>query len=72
MYTAQPLAGFNMLEQGSGVINIEGAVRLVKLMRKNLAGMQAELTTFIYFRHADAANEDRRSDIAGPGSYSQT
>src|SRR5580765_7808059 len=28
MYTAQPLAGFNMLEQGSGEVNIEGAVRL--------------------------------------------
>ncbi len=28
MYTAQPLAGFNMLEQGAGEINIDGAVRL--------------------------------------------
>src|SRR4030095_13713313 len=26
MYSAQPLAGFNMLEQGAGEINIEGAV----------------------------------------------
>lgn len=27
MYTAQPLAGYNMLEQGAGEINLEGAVR---------------------------------------------
>ena len=31
MYTAQPLAGFNMLEQGAGQVNIEGAVRLARL-----------------------------------------
>ena len=27
-YTAQPLAGFNMFEQGAGELNIEGAVRV--------------------------------------------
>src|SRR5260370_10466250 len=36
MYTAQPLAGFNMLEQGAGEINVKGAVRLAKLIRTNL------------------------------------
>src|SRR5256885_5413511 len=36
MYTAQPLAGSNMLEQGAGELNIEGAVRLAKLVRTNL------------------------------------
>lgn len=36
MYTAQPLAGFNMLEQGAGEINIEGALRLAKLVRTDL------------------------------------
>jgi subtilisin family serine protease len=36
MYTAQPLAGFNMLEQGAGELNIEGAVRLAKLVRTDL------------------------------------
>jgi len=36
MYTAQPLAGFNMLEQGAGQLNIEGAVRLAKLVRTDL------------------------------------
>ena len=37
MYTAQPLAGVNMLEQGAGQINVEGAVRLAKLVRTDLA-----------------------------------
>jgi subtilisin family serine protease len=36
MYTAQPLAGFNAFEQGAGQLNIEGAVRLAKLVRTDL------------------------------------
>src|SRR5678816_4206671 len=36
MYTAQPLAGFNTFEQGAGQLNIEGAVRLAKLIRTDL------------------------------------
>ena len=36
MYTAQPLAGANMFEQGAGQINIEGAVRLAKTVRTDL------------------------------------
>src|SRR2546421_540745 len=36
MYTAQPLNGFNMFEQGAGEINIEGAVRLARLVRTDL------------------------------------
>ena len=36
MYTAQPIAGFNMLEQGAGNLNVEGAVRLAKLVRQDL------------------------------------
>ena len=35
-YTAQPLAGFNMLEQGAGELNVEGAVRLARLVRADL------------------------------------
>lgn len=35
-YTAQPLRGFNMLEQGAGELNVEGAIRLSKLVRQNL------------------------------------
>src|SRR6185503_9727224 len=37
MYTAQPLAGFNMFEQGAGELNIEGAIRLAKLVRTDLS-----------------------------------
>ncbi|HYO91404.1 MAG TPA: S8 family peptidase, partial [Pyrinomonadaceae bacterium] len=36
MYTAQPLAGANMLEQGAGQLNIEGAVRLAQIVRTDL------------------------------------
>src|SRR5205085_75268 len=36
MYTAQPLSGYNMFEQGAGELNIEGAVRLAKLVRTDL------------------------------------
>jgi serine protease AprX len=37
MYTAQPLAGFNQLEQGAGELNLEGAVRLAKLVRTDIS-----------------------------------
>src|SRR4051812_9683064 len=36
MYTAQPLSGYNMFEQGAGEINIEGAVRLARTIRTDL------------------------------------
>ena len=36
MYTAQPLAGFNQFEQGAGQLNLEGAMRLAKLIRTDL------------------------------------
>ena len=36
MYTAQPLAGFNTFEQGAGELNVEGAIRLARLIRTNL------------------------------------
>jgi serine protease AprX len=39
MYTAQPLPGFNMLEQGSGQLNVEGAVKIAKLVRRNLSAL---------------------------------
>jgi len=41
MYTAQPLAGSNMLEQGAGELNLEGAVRLARLVRKDLSSSTA-------------------------------
>jgi len=34
-YTAQPLAGFSNFDQGAGELNIEGAVRLAKLVKSN-------------------------------------
>ncbi len=36
MYSAQPLAGFNMLEQGAGQVNASGAVKLAELVRHDL------------------------------------
>ena len=32
-YTAQPLAGHNLLEQGAGLLNLSGAVSLAKALR---------------------------------------
>ena len=40
-YTAQPLAGFNHLEQGAGELNVEGAIRLTKLVRQDLTASTA-------------------------------
>ncbi|HEY0100902.1 MAG TPA: S8 family peptidase, partial [Pyrinomonadaceae bacterium] len=36
-YTAQPLAGYNNLEQGAGQVNLEGAMRLARLVRTDLS-----------------------------------
>ena len=41
MYTAQPLAGFNMLEQGAGQMNTAGAVQLAELVRTDLSATTA-------------------------------
>ena len=38
-FTAQPVNGFNNLEQGAGQLNVEGAVRLAGLIRHDLAGL---------------------------------
>ena len=40
MYTAQPIKNANMLEQGTGQLNIEGAVRVAKQIRTDLNGRQ--------------------------------
>src|SRR5262249_51222201 len=37
MYTAQPLAGFNMLEQGTGELNIAGGIPLAQSVRSDLS-----------------------------------
>jgi serine protease AprX len=41
MYTAQPLAGFNTFEQGAGELNVEGAMRLARLVRTDLPSSPA-------------------------------
>ena len=40
-YTAQPLPGANLLQQGAGQLNVEGAVRLAKSLRTDIAGALA-------------------------------
>src|SRR5205085_10627291 len=35
-YTAQPLANFNMLEQGAGEVNVAGAMQLASAVRTDL------------------------------------
>jgi hypothetical protein len=48
MYTAQPLAGMNTLEQGAGEINADGALRLAQEVRTDLSPstpLGAELLT---------------------------
>ena len=40
-YTAQQLRGVNTLEQGAGQLNIEGAVRLARLVRTDLSNATA-------------------------------
>ncbi|HVF56108.1 MAG TPA: S8 family serine peptidase [Pyrinomonadaceae bacterium] len=37
MYTAQPLRGFNNFEHGAGQVNLEGAMRLARLVRTDLS-----------------------------------
>jgi subtilisin family serine protease len=40
-YTALPLAQGSLLEQGTGALNLEGAVRLARVLRTDLAGALA-------------------------------
>ncbi|MBV8775346.1 MAG: S8 family peptidase, partial [Deltaproteobacteria bacterium] len=39
MYSAQPLRGFNSLEQGAGLLNVDGAVRLAQLVPSDLRSL---------------------------------
>jgi subtilisin family serine protease len=39
MYSAQQLSGANLLEQGAGELNVEGAVRLARLVRRDLSAL---------------------------------
>lgn len=40
MYSAQPLAGFNTLEQGAGELNVHGALSLTKLIKPTLSTLK--------------------------------
>ena len=40
-YSAQPIAGANLLEQGAGLLNVDGAVRLAKALRTDIASAVA-------------------------------
>src|SRR5713226_5809792 len=46
-YTAQPLSGFNTLEQGAGEVNIEGAVRLARLVRTDFGATKPVGAAFL-------------------------
>ncbi len=39
MYTAQPIRGYNTLEQGAGALNIDGAIRIAKLIKSNASSL---------------------------------
>ena len=39
MYSAQPLNGYNTLEQGAGQLNIEGAIRLANAIKNPVSGL---------------------------------
>ena len=39
MYTAQPIRGYNTLEQGAGSINIDGAIRIARLVKSNASAL---------------------------------
>ncbi len=39
MYTAQPLSGFNTLDQGAGQLNAAGAVAIAKIVKGDLLGL---------------------------------
>ncbi len=59
MYTAQPLAGFNYFEQGMGQLNVEGAIRLAKLVRTDLSN-STPVRRAAPRRRAARAAHDRR------------
>jgi subtilisin family serine protease len=60
MYSAQPLAGFNHLEQGAGQVNVEGAMRLARLVRLDLSA-----TTLVGAPLLVAAAPTPQTTIAG-------
>lgn len=39
MYTAQPIRGYNTLEQGAGSLNIDGAIRIARLIKPSASSL---------------------------------
>ena len=39
MYTAQPIRGYNTLEQGAGRLNIDGAIRIARLIKSGASSL---------------------------------
>ena len=82
MYTAQQLPNFNMFEQGAGELNVDGAVRLAKLVRTTItssttlgASLLTDSATCAANQHHDSkrclhfpvvAGRDRGPDVMQP------
>src|SRR5262249_41914130 len=47
-YSAQPISGANMLEQGAGQLNVEGAIRLANSMRTDMDFQTAAKGTSLF------------------------
>ena len=60
MYTAQPLKNFNSLEQGAGLLNVDGAARMAKLIKPTAATLTNGATMI-----TTAALPTQTSTIAG-------
>ena len=71
MYTAQQLRGFNMLEQGAGELNVEGAVRLSKLIRPDFPASTHTGDTY-HGESPHTLNHNCRSIVSlGTGDHAQ-
>lgn len=59
MFTAQQLQGYNSLEQGAGLLNVEGAIKMTKYIKSNVSSLSngnAMLTGSTYY-HNTIKNE---------------
>ncbi len=46
-YSAQPLSGANLLQQGAGLLNVDGAMQLASALRSDLAALKAGDTMLV-------------------------
>lgn len=60
MYSAQPIRNTSTLEQGAGIVNVEGAIEIVGKLKPNV-------TTFAHGTPMLTAPLDGHDDIAGSG-----